>query len=75
MIFDQSESKESQTIEALIPMVDLFAVLAIVFMIYSNDEVQATRLESAKKIEQIVAEVEDERGLCRPASGSPNTEV
>jgi biopolymer transport protein ExbD len=35
MIFDQSNQKESQTIEALVPMVDLFAVLAIVFMIYA----------------------------------------
>ncbi len=30
MIFDQQDLKESQTIEALVPMVDLFAVLAIV---------------------------------------------
>ena len=41
MIYDQEDVKESQTIEALVPMVDLFAVLAIVFMIYASDEINS----------------------------------
>jgi len=59
MIFDQSNQKESQTIEALVPMVDLFAVLAIVFMIYASDEVNITELTTANKIQEVEREVEE----------------
>jgi hypothetical protein len=53
MIFDKSDSNESQTIEALVPMVDLFAVLAIVFMIYSNEEIIVAKLESSETIQHL----------------------
>ena len=46
MLFSKSDSNKSKTIEALIPMVDLFAVLAIVFMIYSSDEIIASQEKS-----------------------------
>jgi len=59
MIFDQSNQKESQTIEALVPMVDLFAVLAIVFMIYASDEINITELTTANKIQEVEREVEE----------------
>ncbi len=36
MNFHLSGSNQSQFMQALVPMVDLFAVLAIVFMIYSD---------------------------------------
>ena len=42
MFFSKSDSNRSKTIDALIPMIDLFAVLAIVFMIYSSDEIIAS---------------------------------
>jgi hypothetical protein len=58
MIFEQSDQKESQTIEALVPMVDLFAVLAIVFMIYASDEITITELTTAKKMQEVVETVE-----------------
>jgi len=61
MIFDGSDSSRSQTIEALVPMVDLFAVLAIVFLIYANDEITVNKVESQKKIQKIVAEIQVER--------------
>jgi hypothetical protein len=60
MIFDQSDLKESQTIEALVPMVDLFAVLAIVFMIYASDEITITELTTAKKMQEVVETIEME---------------
>ena len=49
--------------EALVPMVDLFAVLAIVFMIYSNDEITVTQLEVQEIRERLEAidEVEQAR--------------
>jgi hypothetical protein len=53
MFFSKSEPNKSKTIEALIPMVDLFAVLAIVFMIYSSDEIIASQEQSQEMIEQI----------------------
>jgi len=59
MIFDQSNQKESQTIEALVPMVDLFAVLAIVFMIYASDEINITELTTANKIQEVERETEE----------------
>ncbi len=54
MIYDESDSNESQTIEALVPMVDLFAVLAIVFMIYASDEIAVNRIESVTKMQETV---------------------
>ncbi len=59
MIFDQSDQKEPQTIEALVPMVDLFAVLAIVFMIYASDEITITELTTANKIQEVEMESEE----------------
>jgi len=50
----RSGSNQSQTMEALVPMVDLFAVLAIVFMIHSNEEITVTKLEK----QEIVARLE-----------------
>ena len=43
--------------QAIVPLVDLFAVLAIVFMIHSDDEITATKLEK----DEIVAEVQEVR--------------
>ena len=59
MIFDQQDLKESQTIEALVPMVDLFAVLAIVFMIYASDEITITELTTATKMQEIVETIDE----------------
>ncbi len=61
MIFKRSGSDQSQFMQALVPMVDLFAVLANVFMIYSNEEITVTKLESDKRIQEIVAEVKEAR--------------
>ena len=61
MIFDRSDSDQSHFMQALVPMVDLFAVLAIVFMIYSDDEITVTKLESEKRIQEIVTEVQEAR--------------
>ena len=41
----RSGSKQSESMQALVPMVDLFAVLAIVFMIYSNEEITVAQTE------------------------------
>ena len=56
MLFTKKDSNKSKTIEALIPMVDLFAVLAIVFMIYSSDEIIASQEKSQETIEEIAAD-------------------
>ena len=56
MLFSKSDSNKSRTIEALIPMVDLFAVLAIVFMIYSSDEIIASQEKSQETLEEIAAD-------------------
>ena len=56
----QSNSDESQTTEALVPMVDLFAVLALVFMIYSTDEIATAKLATESQIQEIVATAERE---------------
>ena len=56
MFVTKSDSNKSKTIEALIPMIDLFAVLAIVFMIYSSDEIIASQETSQETIEQIATE-------------------
>ena len=53
MIFDQSDRDDSDVTEALVPMVDLFAVLAIVFMIHASDEIIITKVESEKIIQEI----------------------
>jgi len=45
MISNRSGSKPSEFMQALVPMVDLFAVLAIVFMIHSNEEIIAAQTE------------------------------
>ncbi|NIP45151.1 MAG: hypothetical protein GWN21_00975 [Gammaproteobacteria bacterium] len=56
MFFFKTDSNKSKTIEALIPMIDLFAVLAIVFMIYSSDEILASQEQSQETIDQIASE-------------------
>jgi len=56
MFFSKSGSNKSKTIEALVPMVDLFAVLAIVFMIYSSDEIVASQERSQETIDKITKE-------------------
>jgi len=58
MTFDQADTSESQTIVALVPMVDLFAVLAIVFMIYASEEIHITKIDSASKIQEVVEKIE-----------------
>ena len=45
MISNRSGSNQSEFMQALVPMVDLFAVLAIVFMIHSNEEIIAAQTE------------------------------
>ena len=57
---DESGSDESQTTRALVPMVDLFAVLAVVFMIHSQDEIAVSRQETENHIDEIVATAEKE---------------
>ena len=59
MIFDRSDDDQPHYMQALVPMVDLFAVLAIVFMIYSNQEITVTKLNSDKMIKAIAAEVQE----------------
>ena len=56
MFFSKPGSNKSATIEALIPMIDLFAVLAIVFMIYSSDEIIAAQEKSQEMVEEIAIE-------------------
>ncbi|MDH3317762.1 MAG: hypothetical protein OER43_18610, partial [Gammaproteobacteria bacterium] len=56
MFFTKPGSNKSTTIEALVPMIDLFAVLAIVFMIYSSDEIMASQEKSQEMIEQIASD-------------------
>ena len=56
MFINKADRNKSKTIEALIPMVDLFAVLAIVFMIYSSDEIIASQEQSQETIEQIATD-------------------
>jgi myosin heavy subunit len=56
MLFSKSDTNKSKSIEALIPMIDLFAVLAIVFMIYSSDEIIASQEKSQETIEQIATD-------------------
>ena len=45
MISNRSGSHQSEFMQALVPMVDLFAVLAIVFMIHSNEEITVAQTE------------------------------
>ncbi len=60
MNVDQSNSDDSQTTAALVPMVDLFAVLALVFMIYSSDEIAIAKQDTENQIQEIVATAERE---------------
>ena len=53
---DDNATNKTKTIDALIPMIDLFAVLAIVFMIYSSDEIIAEQEKSQETIEEIATE-------------------
>jgi DNA repair exonuclease SbcCD ATPase subunit len=55
-MFTKSETNKTKTIDALIPMIDLFAVLAIVFMIYSSDEIIAEQEKSQETIDEIATE-------------------
>ena len=61
MISNRSGSQQSEFMQALVPMVDLFAVLAIVFMIHSNEEITAAQTENDERIHEIVAEVQEAR--------------
>ena len=61
MISNRSGSHQSEFMQALVPMVDLFAVLAIVFMIHSNDEIIAAQTVNDERIEEIVAQVQEAR--------------
>ncbi len=45
MIANRSGSQQSEFMQALVPMVDLFAVLAIVFMLHSNEEITIAQAE------------------------------
>ena len=45
MISNRSGSHQSEFMQALVPMVDLFAVLAIMFMIHSNEEITVAQTE------------------------------
>ena len=56
MFSNKPDSNKAKTIDALIPMIDLFAVLAIVFMIYSSDEIIASQEKSQEMIEQITTD-------------------
>ena len=56
---DQSDSNKPKTIEALVPMVDLFAMLAIMFMIYSTDEITYAKQESQAEIQKLTEQVEE----------------
>ncbi len=61
MISNRSDSKQSESMQALVPMVDLFAVLAIVFMIYSNEEITAAQTEVQEEITAAQTEVQEAR--------------
>ena len=45
MISNRAGSQQSEFMQALVPMVDLFAVLAIVFMLHSNEEITIAQAE------------------------------
>lgn len=61
MISNQSPQSKSKGIEALVPMVDLFAVLAVMFMIYSNDTITYAKQEHVAEIQKIVEQAKEER--------------
>ena len=52
MISNRSGSHQSEFMQALVPMVDLFAVLAIVFMIHSNEEITVARAEVTTELQE-----------------------
>ena len=56
MISNRSGSHQSEFMQALVPRVDLFAVLAIVFMMHSSEEITVAEAENAERIQQLVAE-------------------
>ena len=55
MISNRSGSHQSEFMQALVPMVDLFAVLAIVFMIHSKEEITVAQTENEERIQELVA--------------------
>ena len=61
MLSKQSSEAKSQTAEALVPLIDLFAVLALVFMLYSSQEIIEVKQESEEQIKEFVAQVEIEK--------------
>ena len=63
MISNQTDSEQSESMQALVPMVDLFAVLAIVFMIYSNEEITAaqTEVQEARYAQEAIVDAERTR--------------
>ena len=63
MISNRSGSQHSESMQALGPMVDLFAVLAIVFMIHENEEITVARTEvqEARTALEAIDELEQAR--------------
>ena len=61
MISNRSGSNQSEFMQALVPMVDLFAVLAIVFMIHSNEEITAAQTVNDERLLEIVTQVQEAR--------------
>ena len=66
MIFNRSGGDQSQFMQALVPMVDLFAVLAIVFMIHSDNEIAETQVEAQEAIKRLEAIDEAEQARRGP---------
>ncbi|MDH5217083.1 MAG: hypothetical protein OEX19_05275, partial [Gammaproteobacteria bacterium] len=58
MLSEKTDDSKSQTAEALVPLIDLFAVLALVFMLYSSQEIIDVKQETEEKIEEFAAQVE-----------------
>ena len=58
MISNRSGSQQSEFMQALVPMVDLFAVLAIVFMLHSNEEITAAQTE-VQEARYVLEEIDD----------------
>ena len=75
MIFKRSGSKQSESMQALVPMVDLFAVLAIVFMIHSNEEITAaqTEVQEARYALEAIDDAEQTRRARRELMASEAT--
>ena len=58
MLSEKTSESKSQTAEALVPLIDLFAVLALVFMLYSSQEIIEVKQETQDQIEEMVIQVE-----------------